>query len=429
MSEVYKAYPKVASASRRTSRASSARGAAREPARSTLIAAACLLSLSSAGCTLLLDTEKDQCESDKDCTQLFGSTAPYVCSNKVCERPSCETDQECKDRGGNFATSICSESDRQCAPAECVDNAQCGVGQSCDTSTNRCAQRECDTTQDCRLTKPSPTVECVQGFCVDPTWSCIGQPDERPHEKGEKGTLKIPLLSTVDDKPIPGAVWTATICSPAQLDENCERPLQVDPPPEYDADTGVMTISGLSYDTPIRIQFNETALNDAVIPMDFYSQRPPVGETDVPPVRVVTRAGLAALVSSFAGISDAMGVQQPVNPLLGNIYGLLFDCEGKAAADVQLSYTNALGMPFNPAPLVLYLDEQEGPSLVRQWSYPTGVFSSLNIPLENLNVATTLVVDSNSTPIKTRSIRSEYKLRLAPLRMTTVHFYPRDYSK
>jgi hypothetical protein len=216
------------------------------------------------------------------------------------------------------------------------------------------------------------------------------------------------------------------VCSPAQLDETCERPLSVDSS-EYDPDTGIMTISGLAYDRPIRIQFDEVALEDSVIPMDFYTQRPPVGITEVPPVRVVTRAGLAALIASFAGV--VAGAEQPVNPALGNIYGLLFDCEGKPAGDVQLSYTNPLGMPFSPAPVVLYFDEQQVPSLVRQWSYPTGVFSSLNIPLENINVATTLVVDGASTPIKTRAIRSEYKLRLAPSRMTTVHFYPRDYSK
>jgi hypothetical protein len=118
-----------------------------------------------------------------------------------------------------------------------------------------------------------------------------------------------------------------------------------------------------------------------------------------------------------------------VNPALGNIYGLIFDCEGKPASDVQLAYTNALGTPFQPEPLVLYFDEQQVPSLVRKWSYATGVFSSLNIPLENINVSTTLITDTTSTPVKTRAIRSEYKLRLAPVRMTTVHFYPRAYTK
>ena len=167
---------------------------------------------------------------------------------------------------------------------------------------------------------------------------------------------------------------------------------------------------------------------DAVIPMDFYTQKPPLGEMDVPPMRVVTRAGLAELVASFSGITDSMGISQPIDPFQGNVYGLLFDCEDKLAANVQVAYTNAIGMPFDPAPVVLYFDEQVVPSLVRLWSYPTGTFSTLNVPLENINVATSLVWDSNSNPVKTRSIRSEYNLRLAPLRLTTVHFYPRNYS-
>ena len=103
----------------------------------------------SAGCSLLVDTEKDQCSVDEDCTELFGPTAPYVCSHKVCERPACESDEQCKERGGAFATAICSESERLGAPAECTDNAQCGVGQTCDTATNRCAKREWPRSEGC----------------------------------------------------------------------------------------------------------------------------------------------------------------------------------------------------------------------------------------------------------------------------------------
>jgi hypothetical protein len=379
----------------------------------------------SASCSLLTDTDKNQCSVDKDCTELFGATAAYVCSHHVCERPACDSDEECKARGGAFSTSICSESERLCAPAECTDNAQCGVGQTCDTSTNRCAKRECDTTEECRRSKPSPTVECVQGFCVDPTWSCVGQADDRKREPGATGTLKIPVVSSSDGKPIPGSDWRVKVCRPAQFDEKCDTPVTT-ASSEYDAETGVVTIHGLSYETPVRIQFDETALG-GYIPMDFYTQRPPVGVTEVPAIRVVSYTVLAALIDSFKAVQG--GMDQPVNNALGNIYGLIFDCQGAPASDVQLSYTNALGATFAPEPLVLYFDEQQVPSLVRKWSYPTGVFSSLNIPLENINVATTLIVDGASTPLKTRAIRSEYKLRLAPLRMTTVHFYPRDYTR
>jgi hypothetical protein len=58
------------------------------------------------------------------------------------------------------------------------------------------------------------------------------------------------------------------------------------------------------------------------------------------------------------------------------------------------------------------------------------VFSTLNIALENINVATSLVVsaDAAGTPTKVREIRNDYTMKLAAFRQTTVHFYPRNYT-
>jgi hypothetical protein len=52
------------------------------------------------------------------------------------------------------------------------------------------------------------------------------------------------------------------------------------------------------------------------------------------------------------------------------------------------------------------------------------VFSTLNIALENINVATSLVVsaDAAGTPTKVREIRNDYTMKLAAFRQTTVHF-------
>ena len=298
--------------------------------------------------------------------------------------------------------------------------------------TNRCAQRECDTTEDCLRRKPSPTVQCPQGFCVDPTWGCIGQPDDRTRTPGETGTLQVQLL-TSDEKPIAGADWQIKVCSPPQFDQDCASPL-VGPYAAYDAETGIATISGLSYEMPVRLMFDERARRTRsaappYIPIDFFTQRPRRGRHRRRRSRVVERKYSETPGRSFNNVPTPDG-GKAVDDTLGNIYGRLFDCENKPAGNVQLSYANALGMPLAKEPIVLFFDEQNVPSLTRKWSFPTGVFSSLNIPLENINVATTLIVDPNSTPpVKTRSIRSEYTLRLASQRMTTVHFYPRNYSK
>ena len=383
----------------------------------------------SAGCTAILELNTDQCKVDADCAELFGATATYVCASNLCARPACDTDQSCKARGGVFATAICSTADNLCAPAQCTDNTQCGPGQTCSLSTNRCVPRECDTTQDCLQKKLSPTVACTQGFCVDDTWGCIGEPDPRVRNASESGTLSIPLLSSVDNTPVAGAQWQIKVCQPPQLDIDCAKPLPV-PTPTYDAVTGIATVTGLSYDLPVRIQFDEVNLKDpdgqaTLLPMDFYTQKPPVGVTQVPAVKVVSRMGLANLIASFSSVA---GPGQAVDPALGNIYGLIFDCQDKPAANVSLAYTDALGMPFTPPPTILFFDEQI-PSLTRTYSYPSGVFSSLNIPLQNLNVSTSLVVDPMSSSPKKRVIRSDYSMRLSSIRMTTVHFYPRAYNK
>ena len=389
-----------------------------------------VLVLSLSGCTAILELNTDQCKVDADCTELFGATATYLCVSNLCARPACDTDQSCRARGGAFATSICSSIDNLCAPAQCTDNTQCGVG-VCNLATNRCAPRECDTTQDCLQKKLSPTVACTQGFCVDDTWGCIGDTDNRPRNASESGTLSIPLLSSVDGTPVAGSNWQIRVCQPPQFDLDCTTPLAV-PTPTYDAATGIATISGLSYDTPVRTQFDELNLKDedgttTIIPMDFYTQKPPVGVTQVPAVKLVSRKGLAALIASFAAVS--VGQAQAADPSLGNIYGLIFDCQDKPAGNVSLAYTDALGMPFTPPPLILFFDEQNVPSLTRTYSYPSGVFSSLNIPLQNINVSTSVVVDPTSSAPKTRVIRSDYAMRLPSMRMTTVHFYPRAYNK
>jgi len=385
-----------------------------------------------AGCTAILDINKEQCSVNTDCTDLFGPTAPYLCTEHICERPACATDAECRSHGEAFATSIC-DGNHLCAPAECTDTTQCGVGQTCDLTTNRCVQRECDTTEECLLKSPSPTVQCMAGFCVDPTWGCIGQPDDRPHPPGTTGTIVVKLLS--ENMPVAGVNWQIKVCSQPQIDPSCVSQV-VGPTTQYDPATGTATIAGLSYDRPVRLQFDAPEPKDpsgetTYIPMDFYTQQPPVGITEVPALRVVSRVALAQLVASFSTITNSMGIVQPVNPDLGNIYGLIFDCQGKPASNVILGYTNAVGAALNPAPVVLYFNETNTPVLTAKYSFPSGIFSSLNIALENITVGTTLVVsaDAAGTPVRTRPIRSDYTMLLASKRLTTVHFYPRNYSK
>lgn len=412
-----------------------------------------------AGCTAILELDREQCEVSADCTDLFGASSTYVCVDKVCELPPCDTDAQCREiPGPGFATAICSEA-HQCVPGQCTDNSQCSPG-ICNLATNRCVDRECQTTQECIFKGgETKTVSCTNGFCVDDMWGCIGKDDDRPVMASTMGTLKIPLLSSTDNTPLglyddpatPDVVekipprWVVEVCPPPSVDPNCTNKIVSADKVIYDEATGIATVPGIP-NVPFRVKIDEInyppyvpkdpgeQAGPAIVPMDFYTQKPVIGETTIPPLKVVSRVGLNALIKAFAGISNPNnpGGEPVVNNAKGNIYGLVFDCQSNPAAEVALDYFDALNIKLSPN--VLYF-ENATPVLTAKWSFPTGIFSTLNLPTTPITVQTSLVLDSapnkdnpNIRDItKARVIRSGYSLLLQPLRMTTVHFHPRKY--
>jgi hypothetical protein len=408
-----------------------------------------------AGCTALLDTTKSQCSTEEDCTDRFGDESPYLCIQHVCERPICEQDSDCRKRGGRFSTSICSLDEHQCVPAECTAVDGCDQGQACQLSTNRCVARECSVTQDCLTRgKETPTVQCVSGFCKDDVWGCIGKPDDRPREPGAKGTLEFQLLSGTTNAPIPNAVWDIKVCGGAQFETvGCDvssRPpgaqVQVDVP------TGVVRISGLNPDNPVRIWIDETSLTSpaslhpekrAIVPMEFVTQKPPVGVTTAPPVLLVLYEDLATLIKSYGngGTGPGTDILTLLEPGKASIYASAYDCQDNPAAQVQPSYRIIAPQPGMPAAptgqLIFYFDEGSAaypapdPRIVNanpaEWTFGTGLFATLNLPpATNLNIMTSLVFDTRTK--ESRPIRETFASRLTSGRMTTIHFYPRNYT-
>ena len=430
---------------------------ARAAARIAPLFGALTVSLT-AGCTAVLELEREQCAIDADCADLFPS-ATMVCIDKVCEQPACDTDKDCKDRGGpQFATSICSEA-HQCVPGQCTDNSQCTPG-ICNVAQNRCVDRECQTKDECIFKGgESNTVSCVNGFCVDDMWGCIGKGDDRPVMASMMGTLKIPLLSSTDNTPIvydnPATpekemippTWFIEVCPPPAVDPDCKNKIVTADKVIYDPATGIATVPGIPYNVPFRVKVDEIGYppyvpkdpadvaGPAIVPMDFYTQKPVVGETTIPPLRVVSREGLNALIKAFSGISNPNnpGGGPVVNNALGNIYGLVFDCQSNPAADVALEYFDPLDQKITSA-TALYFNNA-APVLTAKWSFPTGIFSTLNLPTSPITVKTSLVLASEPSKAnpdiaditKARVIRKGYSLLLQPLRMTTIHFHPRAY--
>lgn len=404
-----------------------------------------------AGCTALLDTSKSQCEVEQDCLRLFPDST-FQCVQNVCEQPFCEQDATCRALGERFATSICDLRVHQCVKAECEALDQCGSGRVCDLATNRCVERECQSRTECLTPdKESPTVQCVDGFCIDPTWSCIGQPDNRERVAGAKGTLEIPLLSVSTNQPIAGASWTARICG--------STPGCVSVPGggsgSYDASTGIMRVTGLDPELPVRIWLDETAIPDttgsapapaeggaprSIIPIEFVTQKPPIGVTKTAPVQVVAWSEVAAFRATYTNgpAGDKVDLTNLIDATgtTANIYGVAFDCEDKPASNVLLNY-RILSMNEVTDQSYFFFDEEKrahssvatAGAAPRLWTFSNGLVSTLGLPAAtNLIVRSQLSVDERMST-RTRVIRDNFVARLTPGRMTTMHFYPRDYSK
>ena len=404
-----------------------------------------------AGCTAILDTSKSQCEVEQDCINLFpGST--YQCVQNVCEQPFCEQDQTCRDLGERFATSICDIRIHQCVQGECSTLDGCGSGRVCNLATNRCVERECQSRLECLTpVKESPTVQCVDGFCVDPTWSCIGQPDNRERVAGAKGTLEIPLLSVTTNQPIPGALWRAVICGSTP---GCVSVAGAGSW-SYDATTGIMRVTGLDPELPVRIWLDETAIPDAtgsapvpaeggaprsIIPIEFVTQKPAIGVTKTAPVQVVAWSEVAAFRALYTNgpAGDAVDLTNLIDKSgeKANIFGVAYDCEDKPASNVQLSF-RILSMGEVTDHSFFFFNEQKqalsslsaGGAAPHFWTFSNGLVTTLGLPSAvNLNVRSQLVVDDRMAT-RTRVIRDNFVSRLTSGRMTTLHFYPRDYSK
>jgi hypothetical protein len=420
--------------------------------------------VSLAGCTAMLESERKQCASQDDCAQLFGANEPYQCSEGVCERPTCASDSECRAIGGlAFENSICNPVSKQCDPPECITVDGCDSGQACNLTTNRCEGRQCTITDDClNVNTYSPTMACVAGFCVDDSWGCIGKPDDRVRTPGQKGTLVFQLLSASNNEPLASADWDIKVCGPAQYDPLCgdANAAPKGTSTSYNPANGTVTIDGLDPENPVRIWIDDKkspapmpgVSPSGVIPMEFITQKPPVGITTAPPVKVVQYEGLLALVESYRnGPGTSLDFNQIVRPnpspevTYASLYSVAFDCKDRPAANVAPSFRYLSGnVPIQPLgtemdPLLIFYFAEDGfahQSIMsatqtnikpRLWTFPTGVFSSLNLPAKaNLTIKTSLMANERGNIW--RDIRDDFSTRLTTGRMTTIHFYPRDYS-
>lgn len=66
-----------------------------------------LVSLAVGGCSLIVDSEKQQCETDKQCSDKFGAESGLTCTQGLCEPAGCKRDADCVALGVGYESALC----------------------------------------------------------------------------------------------------------------------------------------------------------------------------------------------------------------------------------------------------------------------------------------------------------------------------------
>jgi len=398
-----------------------------------------MLALLQVGCSLAIDPDRPQCARDTDCTTADG----FVCLSGLCTRPACASDQECAGLG-RPAGLTCQAG--ECAPASCVASSGCGVDAVCDVTLSSCTARSratCRTEAECTryegmtacvsglcvvpapVAAPcsqasecpgaSPTKQCTAGVCGDPTWGCVGQPDNRPLPREPTATLRLRVVD-VFAKPVPGL--TVTICQPPWLDPACSTP--ADGTVAYDPATGDVTLSNIGQngksfrvkiDPPAGEVMGPTGQMTRYLPMDYYLQRSlrdTVDERNYP---------VLMLTQDIAGgwIASARQGARP-DFRRAHIVTRIFGCNEQTVGGVRLE----LARPQADV-VPLYVNEDGLVATTVLQTDPSGSASLANIG-----------TDSNSVEVIAKAgdlTVSRFAFTPLPGRLAHVHLFPRIYER
>lgn len=253
---------------------------------------------------------------------------------------------------------------------------------------------------------PSPTAQCSGGICEDDTWGCVGQADDRPAVTSGTATLRVKLVDTFTGEK-PTALPAVRVCSHALLDPSCGGVPGASA--AYDERSGTIIVSGLRQNATFRLAIDPVTPG-AFMPLDFYPQRPVLGETEQE----------AALYTFPPELAPALGQMYappiPVRSDGGMIMTVYHDCANKWAQGVVQS------VPAGPAfaesrTLYLAISNVPDPSLTA--TSPGGVALTINLPTD---VAVSVMATSFNTTL------TQFAMKPLPGRMTVVHAYPRKYE-
>lgn len=268
---------------------------------------------------------------------------------------------------------------------ESMDNITCSVPADCGSA--------------------SPTVACSSGVCIDPTWGCIGKPDDRP-SASSLATLRVRLVDIGSSRPLAGSVITKVCTVPTSNAPAC-TPLPGGAA-EYDANTGLVNVTGLPANQPFRLVI-EPGSGSSFYPIDFYTQRLPRGVAEEVPV-VIT-------LSIQAGEALASAYDPPivVRPDGTHVLANFVDCTGKPAAGVAIEVNTPEKFAESR---ILYMGADGLPDLTRPSSSAVGIGIGLNTPTAN-PIDVRGRVGTMALPTLT--------VRGFPGHLTVLNMYPRAY--
>lgn len=231
------------------------------------------------GCSLSLDSERKQCDTNEDCGK-FIANAGYSCVESFCvenqvEAPMCTLDSDCDALGGEFVGNLCVAS--MCQP--------------------------------------------------DPIWECVGKPLPPPASPGPF-QVRITLTDIVDTKEMMVGV-TARLCN--KLDLECAAPIGA---PVVSDENGQLTLE-------VRAGFNGyvylTREEPLIMPTLYFFAPPIDRDQEIASVQIATPSIAAALAASVS----PPGAPITQDPARGLVLLSVLGCDGVAQAGVTLSSEQA----------------------------------------------------------------------------------------
>jgi len=398
-------------------------------------------------CSLALDTDKNQCSKASDCDSKIGGSSTQLCVKGFCQSVVCDTglsiaeqDQQCRAGTGrdelkisHCAAGICTEQECTRGGDECGDNATCDVqrGMCVDPAKASCGlpgspnaldpnkdcanyeglesylcnpdkvceKPDCRNDEDCAAEGDSLT--CVDGACKDVTWGCTRMPDDREVPASGTATLRLQIVDLgmspikkennlkVNVCAIPGGATCIPISSAKT---------------SYDYETGFLSVSELQQKQRLWLEISSTG----TAPVDWYSQRVPVGVTE--------ETEPAVLVP--VGIENTIGMQFEPDIIVdletkSTMIIRMYNCNAQNGEGVSIAVTKAL-----EDTKIFYLNATYQVLLDEQATDATGT----------AGIANAQAIPIRITATRDGALVTQFDLTPRTKRLTYLALYPSDYS-